>query len=163
MSRFAISALIRNFNQTILMLTCQGHFPKELRSPPTILGSGNSLRPHTARINIVELNRISPNWTIMLENGRAAFVQLDEPVPLRGCVAHIILLSARRRNQNFCIGNIVCVLAAHDAHRIDYGKLLALKFMTTLSLFKLSCTIDYATQMMATYNSIRGGRVIVNP
>lgn len=81
----------------------------------------------------------------MLENGRAAFVRLDEPVPLRGYVTHTILLSARRRNWNFCIDNIVYVFATLGVCRIDYGKLLTLKFMTKLSLFKLSCAIDYAT------------------
>jgi hypothetical protein len=44
---------------SIKFFTCQGHLPKELPSPPTILDSGNSRLPQTASINIVEFMPLS--------------------------------------------------------------------------------------------------------
>lgn len=47
---------LTKFYKRFIVLTCQGHFPNELRIPPTIRDSGNILLPHTARTSIVEFN-----------------------------------------------------------------------------------------------------------
>lgn len=79
-----------------IVLTCQGHFPNELRFPPTIRDSGNNLLPHTARTSIVEFKPFNKfanlNDTAMLENESSILVQLDEPVPSRAPLPSMFFL-----------------------------------------------------------------------
>lgn len=74
----------KRFYKKFIVLTCQGHFPNELRMPPTIRDSGNILLPHTARTSIVEFKPFNKfmnlNDTAMLGNESSIFVRLDEPV-----------------------------------------------------------------------------------